>query len=630
MPALPLAAGSPPEAPLPAADAVPARPTGNAVPVLPALPFAAGSAADGVPALPFAAASPATDVAPVLPASPLAAGPAAVVAVPAPPREVPVAPGPRRDAWRGRQARGGGRPPNWTLVTLAVVLVVVGVGALRAGVGGRCDGATRVTVAADPAVASAVTAAGRRLDGDDNCLDVRVDAVVSDAMAGDAAGSTRADVYIPDSSLWLALNVAAKGRTVGSAARSPVVLARRPGVAPVTDWTDLRPARDGTAPVLRVLDPMRDASGLAALLLTRRAVGATPAEPGAFSEIMRGGVVADDAESAFRGLDAGSVVAVSEQAVWRRVRQGGGVSAVIPADAVSLDFPVIVADDRKASAARALLAALRTPEGKAQLARIGLRPADGAPARGVSDVLGLGAAPAGNGAGDAPTVVQTLEMWRKMRLGTRMLTVLDVSGSMTQQVKGTRRARMDVTSGELEQGLALLPDDAEVGLWAFATALDGEKPYREVVPLRRLGSVQAGGTQRAGLQQALTSLRPKKDGDTGLYDSVLAAVRAVRAGYRDDMTNVVLVLTDGRNDYRRGLTEDALLRALRKENDKARPVQVVGLAFGPDTDLASLRRIAAATGGLAQQVRDPREIRELFRRSAALKICDDPARCPAG
>ncbi|MFB4312816.1 hypothetical protein [Actinomadura sp. 21ATH] len=79
-----------------------------------------------------------------------------------------------------------------------------------------------------------------------------------------------------------------------------------------------------------------------------------------------------------------------------------------------------------------------------------------------------------------------------------------------------------------------------------------------------------------------------------------------------------------------GVSEQKLMAELKEENDPARPVQVIGPAFGPDVDLPALRRIATATGGAAYLIRDPRQIRELFRRSAALKICDDPRRCPAG
>ncbi|WP_433148422.1 hypothetical protein ACQPZ8_08745 [Actinomadura nitritigenes] len=73
-----------------------------------------------------------------------------------------------------------------------------------------------------------------------------------------------------------------------------------------------------------------------------------------------------------------------------------------------------------------------------------------------------------------------------------------------------------------------------------------------------------------------------------------------------------------------------LLVAGAREYDASRPVQVVGLWFGPGVDLGALQRIAQATGGAAYQIQDPRQIHQLFQRSAALKICDDPRQRPVG
>ncbi|MFC5745655.1 substrate-binding and VWA domain-containing protein [Actinomadura rugatobispora] len=529
------------------------------------------------------------------------------------------------------------RPPLSVVIAVLAVLVasMVGVGLSR--LGGSCGEGEKETLrlAADPAIAPAVTATAQRFD--DRCLEIVVTAAPSAASVltlGGARRESRADAFILDSSLWLAMAGSAAQRTgaavprpVGSAALSPLVLVRSQATPPPPGgltWRSLRRDAHSTAYGLRIVDPESDASGVAALLMARRGGGDTSLA--GFTDILReaqshdSNTVAKDAGAALANLARSSdrsVLAVSEQSVRRHARTGGApVVAQTPGDGtVTLDFPLIVHGSARADDAKRFLAELNSRRGARELAKIGLRPANDR---------------AGGATIDPRATLETLEMWRRMRLGTRMLTLVDVSGSMDQQVPGTGETRMTITAGELTKGIALLPDEAEAGVWAFSTGMDGTRPYRSLAPVGRLGGVSSAGTHRAAVQQALGRLRAKPDGDTGLYDSILAAFRTMKAGYRADMINIVLVLSDGRNDFAGGITETALLGELRKEYDPARPVQVIGLAFGPDIDIAALKRVSEATGGTAYRLRDPREILELFGRSAALKICDNPGRCPTG
>ncbi|QKW34174.1 substrate-binding domain-containing protein [Actinomadura sp. NAK00032] len=542
------------------------------------------------------------------------------------------------------------------MVLIAGVAALLVVGALlgvRQAAGGGCDGRVTVSLAADPAVAPALTALAGRFNGAEHevggrCAEVTVNTLPSAAMAlalgGDrSAAQARADAYVLDSSLWLEIAGRTAERTgtappkpIGSVASSPVVLARAKGAEPLS-WRSMTP--DG-AVSLRLPAPEQNAAGMVALLMAKRAAGTGDQAIAGFTGILasaqsvegsaRGEAAAFDGLVRFGGGKT-PVLAVPEQSVWRRATAGGApVQAVLPADGtMALDFPLVVAAGAKAAAARRFLAEVGTREGADALAKAGLRPAGGGPAPAVSAVTGVGAVPATSP--PAPGAVsEALEMWRRMHLGTRMLTVIDVSGSMLEQVPGTGRSRMAVTAGEVEKGISLMPDSAEMGLWAFSTGMDGPRPYKELAPVGRLGATDGGLPHRAAMQQALARMRAKPDGDTGLYDSVLAAYRTVKAGYRDDMINIVLVLTDGRNDFAGGLSERTLLAQLKAEYDASRPVQVVGLGFGPGVDLGALQRIARATGGAAYQIRDPRQIHALFQQSAALKICDDPRQCPTG
>ncbi|WP_160573555.1 substrate-binding domain-containing protein [Actinomadura physcomitrii] len=538
---------------------------------------------------------------------------------------------------------------------VAALLVVAVLAAVKSFGGGGCGGRLALRVAADPAVAPAVTALAEKFNGADHevggrCVEVSTNTLPSSAMAlalgGDrSAAQARADAYVLDSSLWLEIAGRTAERTgtalprpVGSVASSPVVFAVARDVAPgALSWRAMAPGGNAS---LRLLAPEQSAAGMVALLMAKQAAGTGDKAIAGFTGILQSAQSVDGSAqgeaAAFDGLvrfGGGStpVLAVPEQTVWRHAVAGGTpVRAVLPADGtLSLDFPLVTAPGRKADAARRFLAEVRSRAGASALAKAGLRPAGGGAAPAVSAVTGLAAAPA-TAAAAPGAVSEALEMWRRMHLGTRMLTVIDVSGSMLEQVRGTGRSRMAVTTGEVEKGMSLLPDSADMGLWAFSTGMDGRLPYKELVPVGRLGAADRGLTHRAAMQQALGRMRAKPDGDTGLYDSVLAAYRSVKAGYRGDMINIVLVLTDGRNDFAGGLSEQALLGQLKAEYDASRPVQVVGLGFGPGVDLGALQRIAQATGGAAYQIRDPRQIHELFQQSAALKICDDPRQCPVG
>jgi Mg-chelatase subunit ChlD len=112
-------------------------------------------------------------------------------------------------------------------------------------------------------------------------------------------------------------------------------------------------------------------------------------------------------------------------------------------------------------------------------------------------------------------------------------------------------------------------------------------------------------------------------GGTGLYNSVLAAVREVRSSYDPARVNSVVVLTDGKNEDAAGLDLEQLLRTLRAESDRRRPVPVIAIAYGPDTDTAALRQVASTTGGTVYVARDPRDLPLIFHEAIGNRLCGD-------
>lgn len=71
-------------------------------------------------------------------------------------------------------------------------------------------------------------------------------------------------------------------------------------------------------------------------------------------------------------------------------------------------------------------------------------------------------------------------MWTITVQNARLTTVVDASGSMAPLVPGRNQSRMDVTKESLIQALDQFTPDDEIGLWEFATTLDGQKDYRRL------------------------------------------------------------------------------------------------------------------------------------------------------
>ena len=103
------------------------------------------------------------------------------------------------------------------------------------------------------------------------------------------------------------------------------------------------------------------------------------------------------------------------------------------------------------------------------------------------------------------------------------------------------------------------------------------------------------------------------EGNTPLYDTIYAAFHEMQKRWQPGSTNAILLITDGINDLTGGLSLDELVTRLGKEQSPDRPVPVVCIGMGPDTDAAALSRIAAATGGRSFVVNDgPTAIKTLL------------------
>ncbi len=520
-----------------------------------------------------------------------------------------------------------------------------------------CGTDVRLRVAAAPEIAAAVRSAAAAWTAREagRCVTVAVSVAEPTALAaaigaehgvnlagvGGTANPADYDIWMPDSSTWL-LRIASEApgfvpAVLGSVASSPIVLAvPSPSTDGRTPAMTALAQRIATDKSLRpgIVDPTRSAAGLGGLLVLAGAAGTDASAAALKVGVMR--ALAANSASIRDGLlselpqsteDIGTSVGLAPLSEADVIGYNGGrppipLTALYPQPAsVVLDYPYAVlpgVDPQKATAAAALHAALDTPAYRADLARTGVRGPDGVPGPGFAAPATAPPAVPPPPAPKDPKVVagaitQLLGSWAAITQPGRMLAVFDVSGSMTAKVPtagGLTRA--EVTQRTAKQGLALLDDRWSVGNWTFSTDMAGSRPWVENVPISSVA------THRAQLSAAITRIVPKSGGDTGLFDTALAAYRQVQKGWQAGVSNSVVIYTDGRNDNPGGLTIDQLVDRMTRLRDPDRPVRMIIIGMGTAIDRAELEAITKAAGsGGVYIATDPAKIGEIFLEAIA-------------
>jgi len=199
-----------------------------------------------------------------------------------------------------------------------------------------------------------------------------------------------------------------------------------------------------------------------------------------------------------------------------------------------------------------------------------------------------------------------LTAWTGVHLSARILGALDISGSMAEKAPTGKETRLSATISAMQQGVGLLRETTEVGFWVFSTKLEGDRDYRVLAPVRPLSE------GKSDLLAALASVKVKPDGDTGLYDTALAAYQDARHNWVPGRINVVLIATDGKNDDPGGITRQQLLAELAKLNDPSRPLPILFIGIGGGVDLSELNDIAKVTGGRVYLSMEPSGIKDIF------------------
>ena len=474
-------------------------------------------------------------------------------------------------------------------------------------------------ITADPAVTGALEAIVSDLPGaGSGCPDVTIRAEDSAVTAGAlAAGSAPDfDVWVPDSAMWPAratgqaelTGVDAAELVVGpTVATTPVVFAATEPTATALQAEGAGFASLAGRTVAAVLpDPATVAASSAALLALQTALSGDARTFTALALALDTGVVptADDALAAASSAATPTVALTTEQAVLEQSDDAAApLVPVYPADVKpAVSVPLVTLADASGDTLMAVdaLAAAIADAGE-QLADYGLRDAEG-------NVPGSPTAAADDpGAASEPTdsanQAEVLRTWQILTAPSRMLSLNDVSGSMLQPATADMR-RIDLFEQAAVRAVNSLSADSSLATWVFSSRRIGGQDWQEIVPFGPLGD-PAHKQRTIDTANGLDSL---VGGGTGLYDSVLAAVQYMRDTYVPGQINLVLLNTDGYNEDDDGLDLPGLLTQLEALRDPAKPVAVIAIGYGPDTDQAALEQIAAATDGAAYQALQPTDI----------------------
>ena len=569
---------------------------------------------------------------------------------------------------RGRHASA--TPSRFDTTTLAivagvvVVLVLSAIGVVRivrgsddtpaavvADPGSACAEPLTVSVAAAPEVSAALQLAADSVPAD-ACVSYEIAARPSRDVAAAIEDGRAPDVWVADAEDWTSritehragedaftlATLAPPSETpapeltaagwdpLGSVATSPVVLAVGADPSPGNPHTPHPPGRQLSPPPggAMVPHPTTTRARRRALDVAR---GAVPAETDDYIDLgqriiflSRFAEESDTAAFASEDPATGDVVPfpVSEQRLAGYVagNPASGLRPVIPSGGTpELTYPMYAradAADEVRTAAEQLYEASRSDAVLAALSEAGFR-TPAAPGPTVN-----GVEPAAYEAADLPEperAIATTRLWETLRLDMRMLAAIDLSGSMREPAGDS--TRVELMQKSTQDALAILPDGSQIGAWGFSTARGpGGEDFFEMVPIRGLQTNVDGKTQRQLLSEQVAGLQNLLGGDTGLYDTALAAYRTVQTGYDPAYVNSVVLITYGQNDDSTGGLElDQLIAELQAAADPQRPVRIVAIGIGPDTDPTALQAMADATGGSSYVATRPSDIETVFFRA---------------
>lgn len=173
----------------------------------------------------------------------------------------------------------------------------------------------------------------------------------------------------------------------------------------------------------------------------------------------------------------------------------------------------------------------------------------------------------------ADTIFAVQDLWQQARKDVNLVMVLDISGSM----RGNRMRSMQTAATQFVQQMG---DDDRISLITFSSGSDVIVRYARVGDNRQkvMGDIQA-----------LNAF-----GSTALYDAIGDGAALIAETTSPDMTNILVVLTDGEDNSSRSYSFNQRLFELAAANDTT----VVAIAYSTGADARTMEQLATATNGI--------------------------------
>jgi Ca-activated chloride channel family protein len=524
-------------------------------------------------------------------------------------------------------------------VLVGVRLAARGGGTSSGAAGATCGGRQVLRATVSPQIAPAVEQAAADIGANPagGCKLIAVTA--QETYQGGEA-------WVPATVAWARLAKFQFAPEPASLARSPVVVAAPRPFAESLGWPGRQPSwaalatalNGGQVPRFSMGAPHRDTAGLLAALEVQGAMARTTKDPGiaqmrALS--VRARLADPEASPAAllermaqqtdpaRALRDVGLFPVTEQDLWRYAQGAHPVAlaGLYPSDALlEAEYPLLLTpkagrDGELKSLAARLVERMQAGEFAAVLTGRGLRPATG------------DAAPTGNGIVaryGAPLelpdgVAEWAATWAQYkRLAYRTLLLVDASASMNEEVHD-RSGAVTTKAGLLRaagvQAAQLFGDETSLGVWMFASPSPEAPPFTVALPFGPMNEKVGDVPRREAMRRIAEGYKAYPVAGTPLFETVLRGVGEMKERHAPDAVNLVVVLTDGRDqDSRFSMPRDQFIARLSALRDPARPVMVFAIGYGGDADMAVLREMAQLTGGQAVASNDPGDLASAMAR----------------
>ncbi len=273
-----------------------------------------------------------------------------------------------------------------------------------------------------------------------------------------------------------------------------------------------------------------------------------------------------------------------------------------------LNAPWVTEAEKKA--ARLFETFVQRPANQKRVLNFGFRPGnpDVAVASPISSRFGVDPAQPTTtlGVPEPAVLVRLIEKWGEQRKAARVLLVIDVSGSMGEEVAGGE-TKLDLAKRASVDALSQFKPEDLVGLRIFSTNISQKQPtdYLDLVPFGPISD------NREVIAGRIRSLVPTEG--TPLYFTAKDSVEFMKQGYDPTRINAIVLLTDGKNED--DFTDlNATLAALRSgsEGQSSSPVRLFTIAYGQDADKSVLKRLAEATNATSYDATDPKTVSKVF------------------